>query len=166
MKQIKAEEITRNPFDLIHGNWGILTAGNEEAAGGMTISWGAVGYWLEKPSVTAYIRPQRNTKKFIDANDRFAISFLPEDMRNISTYFGSVSGADGTDKFAGAGAEKAYEDGIPYIDGADMVFICRKVMENVVDPSSFKDSSVDEQFFADKDYHTIYVAEIEKVLVK
>lgn len=166
MKQIKAEEITRNAFDLIHGNWGILAAGNEEDATGMTISWGAVGYWLEKPAVTAYVRPQRNTKKYIDANEKFSISFLPEEMRKISTYFGSVSAADGTDKFAGAGAEKAYEDGVPYVEGADMVFICKKVMENVVDPESFADKAVDAEFFADKDYHTIYVAEIEKVLVK
>lgn len=106
MKEIKAKDIKQNMFSMLHDNWGIVCAGDENSSSGMTVSWGASGIMWEKPTVTVYIRPQRHTKVLIDANDRFSLSFLPEDMRHISQYFGKVSASDGTDKFKGAGAKE------------------------------------------------------------
>lgn len=166
MKEISAKEITANPFKLLNETWGVLSAGNEEEATGMTVSWGGVGMFWEKPAVTVYIRPQRYTKKFIDANDRFSLSFLPEDMKKIAASFGSLSGNDGVNKYEAAGAQKAFEDGIPYVDGADMVFICKKLISDEFRPERIYNPADDAENYADKDYHTYYIAEIEKILVK
>ncbi|MDD5987341.1 MAG: flavin reductase [Eubacteriales bacterium] len=166
MKEINAKEITVNPFKLLNETWGVLAAGDENKATGMTVSWGAVGMFWEKPAVTVYIRPQRFTKTFIDDSERFSLSFLPDSMRKVSTSFGSLSGNDGVNKFDAAGAEKAFEDGVPYVDGADMVFICKKLISGEFDPARIYDPADDAANYPDKDYHTYYIAEIEKVLVK
>lgn len=58
------------------------------------------------------------------------------------------------------------EDGTPYFGEADTVLICRKLYAQPYDPSCFIDKSCDERWYPDKDYHTLYIAEIEKVLVR
>ena len=45
---------------------------HHDAAGRRGIMWG-------KPVATAYIRPQRYTKEFVDQNEYFTLSFLPEE---------------------------------------------------------------------------------------
>ena len=55
-----------------------------------------------KPVATAYIRPQRHTKTFLDREDYFTLSFLPEQYRKELSYCGSVSGRD-EDKIAHCG---------------------------------------------------------------
>ena len=47
----------------------------------MTASWGGLGIMWGKNIATVYIRPQRYTKEFVDANDLFTVSFLPESQR-------------------------------------------------------------------------------------
>ena len=42
----------------------------------MTASWGGVGVLWGKNVVTTYIRPQRYTKEFVDAQDVFTITFF------------------------------------------------------------------------------------------
>ena len=54
----------------------LITAGNEEKCNTMTASWGGVGVMWGKNAVTAYIRPQRYTKEFVDREEAFTISFL------------------------------------------------------------------------------------------
>ena len=44
----------------------------------MTASWGGVGIMWGKNVATAYIRPQRYTKEFVDNSEYFTLSFLPE----------------------------------------------------------------------------------------
>lgn len=42
-KEVKAEELTMNPFTKIGKEWLLITAGNEEKCNTMTASWGAMG---------------------------------------------------------------------------------------------------------------------------
>ena len=65
-KEVKAEELTMNPFTKIGKEWLLITAGNEEKCNTMTASWGAMGVMWGKNAVTVYIRPQRYTKEFVD----------------------------------------------------------------------------------------------------
>ena len=66
-----------NPFDKISKQWMLITAGDEEKSNTMTASWGGVGIMWGKEVATAYIRPQRYTKEFVDREERFTLSFLP-----------------------------------------------------------------------------------------
>ena len=60
-KEVKAEELTMNPFTKIGKEWLLITAGNEEKCNTMTASWGAMGVMWGKNAVTVYkgIRRQR-----------------------------------------------------------------------------------------------------------
>ena len=88
-KEVKAEELQFNPFTKIGKEWMLITAGTEEKYNTMTASWGGVGVIWGKDVVTAYIRPQRYTKEFVDANDTFTISFFPEGYKKALSLCGS-----------------------------------------------------------------------------
>ena len=107
--EIKAEELKDNPFDLIGKQWMLITAGNEEKCNTMTASWGGVGIMWGKNIATAYIRPQRYTKKFMDETGMYTLSFLSEDYRKALNLCCSKSGRD-CDKDKEAG--QCYEVGM------------------------------------------------------
>ena len=43
--------------------------------------------------------------------------------------------------------------------------VCRKLFAQPLDPEGFIDKECDTKWYPQKDYHTMYVVEIEKVLV-
>ena len=51
-REVKAEELTMNPFTKIGKEWLLITAGNEEKCNTMTASWGAMGVMWGKNAVT------------------------------------------------------------------------------------------------------------------
>ena len=75
-REIKPEEMTDNTFQAIGKDWMLITAGDEEKANTMTASWGGLGILWNKPVATAYIRPQRYTKKFVDGKESFTLAFM------------------------------------------------------------------------------------------
>ena len=91
-KEVSIDSLQFNPFTKISKEWMLVTAGDEEKSNTMTASWGGVGIMWGKNVVTAYIRPQRYTKEFMDENELFTISFLPEEYRKALNVCGSVSG--------------------------------------------------------------------------
>ena len=166
MREIKVNEWNENPFSMFREKWALLSAGDEDKCNTMTVSWGGVGVFWNKNTVTVYVRPQRYTKEFMDQKETFSLSILPESAREALQYCGKVSGRDVEDKFAEAGIHKAFEEGTPYVEEAEMVFVCRKLCEGDIDPTTFLDDKNDGTFYPDKDYHHYYIAEIEKVLVR
>ena len=101
--EVPIESLEFNPFEKISKQWMLITAGDEKKSNTMTASWGGVGIMWGKNVATAYIRPNRYTKEFVDATDHFTLSFLPEDERKALNYCGTVSGRDVEDKWAAAG---------------------------------------------------------------
>ena len=164
-KEVKAEELQFNPFANIGKEWMLITAGTEEKCNTMTASWGGVGVIWGKDVVTAYIRPQRYTKEFVDANDTFTISFFPEEYRKALSLCGSVSGRD-RDKIAEAGLTTCCCDLTPAFEEARLVFVCKKLYHGDIFPENFDEPQNDEKWYPEKDYHTMYIGEILKVLVK
>ena len=74
------------------------------------------------------------------------------------------SGRD-CDKAAETGLVPVFSDGTTYFEQAKLVIICKKMAVSEITPDSFLDSEIDEKFYPDKDYHKVFVARIEKVLV-
>lgn len=163
MREIKPEELQKNPFQMIGKEWLLVTAEREGKVNAMTASWGGAGIMWNKPVVYIFLRPQRYTKELVDRADTFSLSVLGEEHRGALRYFGSVSGRD-EDKIAKAGLQIARADGTPYFEAANTVLICRKLYAQSYDPGCFIDRSLDEKNYPNKDYHTMYIAEIEKVL--
>lgn len=164
-KEVKAEELTMNPFTKIGKEWLLITAGNKEKCNTMTASWGAMGVMWGKNAVTVYIRPQRYTKEFVDREELFTISVLGEEYRNALGYCGKVTGR-GMDKIKEAGLTPYYTDGTAGIEEARMIMVCRKMYHDEIKPECFDQPENDEKWYPQKDYHTMYIAEVVKVLVQ
>ena len=162
--KIDPKQIPDNPFQLIGGDWMLVTSGVPGACNTMTASWGGVGVIWNKPVTTIYIRPQRYTKEFIDKEELFSVSFLKDGHRDALKLCGSVSGRD-HDKIKEAGLTPVFIDGVPAFEEADTILICRKMYRTSMNPADFIDKDADSKFYPEKDYHDMYIAEIVKAVV-
>ncbi len=165
MKEISPKALKNNPFSLIGDDWMLITASNGEKVNTMTASWGGLGVFCNKDVAFTFIRPQRYTKEFVDCADTFSLSVLGEGYRDELTYLGRVSGKD-EDKIAKTGLTVVYDGDTPYFEESEVVIICKKMCEVELEEGSFFDEAYCDKFFPNKDFHTLYVSEIVKVMVK
>lgn len=96
MKEIDIREVKENLVHLLADEWALVTAGRGDALGTMTVSWGGIGELWGKDMATIYIRPQRYTKKFLDENNYFTLSFYPEQYKDALRLCGSKAGGRST----------------------------------------------------------------------
>lgn len=164
-KEVEIKSLNMNPFTLIGDEWLLVTAGTEGNFNTMTASWGGLGVFWGKNSATIYIRPGRYTKQFVDSNDTFTLSFFNEDYKKALSICGSLSGRD-VNKVEEAKLTPVFHDENTYFDEARMVVVCKKMYHTEIKPENFDNPSFDKLMYPLKDYHTIYIAEILKVLVK
>lgn len=164
-KEVSVEELQFNPFTKIGKEWMLVTAGDEEKHNTMTASWGGVGVMWGKNVVSVYIRPQRYTKEFVDTKDIFTLSFYDETYRKALSICGSKSGRD-CDKEAEAGLTPYYIEGTTAFEEANMILVCKKQYHQEMSAEHFDVSENDVKWYPEKDYHIMYMAEIEKVLIK
>jgi flavin reductase (DIM6/NTAB) family NADH-FMN oxidoreductase RutF len=163
--EIEIAKLNFNPFTKIDKEWMLITAGNAEKCNTMTASWGGLGELWKKYVSFIFVRPFRYTLEFLEKEDYYSLCFFDESNRKALSYCGSHSGRDG-DKIKAAGLTPVYHEAAPYFEEAKLVFICRKMHGQVIDPSGFIDKTVDPECYPQKDYHKMFVGSIEKVLVK
>ncbi|MCC0639114.1 MULTISPECIES: flavin reductase [unclassified Clostridioides] len=164
-KEVKIEELQFNPFTKIGKEWLLITAGNSDKFNTMTASWGGVGVYWSKNVVTTYIRPQRYTKEFVDNNDTFTIAFFDEKYREALNICGTISGRD-TNKVEKAGLTPYFIDDTVAFEEANMIMVCKKLYHDTMPPENFDAKENDEKWYPKKDYHTMYISEVVKVLIK
>jgi len=146
---------TENPVKLIAGDWALLSAGAPEDWNTMTVSWGAVGEIWGFDAAFIFVRPQRYTLKYLDANEYFTLAFgLP---RETMALCGKISGRDG-DKIARAGLTVHSQDGAVWPEGAKLAIVCRKAARQDIDPAGFIDPRIEGNY--EGDYHHMFVGEI------
>lgn len=164
--KIDPREMDGNVFKRIGDQWMLITAGDKSACNTMTASWGGLGVLWGEPVATAYIRPQRYTKEFVDREKFFSLSFYGEEYRKALGVCGSKSGRD-IDKVKECGftVEYGYGD-TPYFDEAELVIICEKLYADELKPDKFIDSTHAEKWYPEKDWHTFYIGKIVEVLKK
>lgn len=80
-------------------------------------------------------------------------------------YCGSASGKN-EDKVRGSGLTPVFSDGTVSFAEAEITFICKKLFAQEFSKESFIDKSIIDKMYPGDDYHTLYIAEIEKVYVK
>lgn len=164
MKEIKIESLNMNPFTLIGKEWCLIGAKKENDFNAMTASWGSVGVLWNKNIVTIYVRPQRYTKEFLDAQDYFTLSFFDESYKKALAVYGSESGRD-INKEEKTGLTRFDDGEYAYFKEAKLVLECKKMYVGEIRPSEMLDESI-ESNYPNKDYHFIYIGEIKKVLQK
>lgn len=165
-KEIDIKDLSFNPFTKIGSEWMLVTAGDEKKYNTMTASWGGLGHLWNKDVATIYVRPQRYTKQFVDSADLFTLSFydVPQ-YREALNICGTLSGRD-CDKPAKAGLTPYFTDGTTAFNEANLIFVCKKLYADEIEEKYFLDSDTVEKNYPKRDFHTLYIGEILKVLVK
>lgn len=163
LKNTNINDLQLNPFTLFDKQWCLISAGDEKGMNTMTASWGGLGVFWSKNVATVYIRSTRYTKEFVDANAVFTVSFFPPEYRKALSYLGTVSGRN-TDKITESGLTPVLKHDTVYFKEASLVLICQKIYSTEIDPSHFEDPETDDEIYPKKDYHTLYIGEIVKVL--
>ena len=164
MRNIAPKEIVGNPFAMIGDQWMLITAGDGENCNTMTASWGGVGVLWQAPVATCYVRPQRYTKKFMDEQEYFTLTFFAEEYRDALKLCGTKSGRD-VDKVKECGfTVAAGAGGAPYFEEAELVLVCKKQMVMPMDPNAMPEDVKEKHYTGD--YHDIYWGEIVEVLIK
>lgn len=157
---IAPQDIADNVFKLIGEDWMLITAGSLDSFNTMTASWGGLGVLWNRPVAFAFVRPVRYTYEFTEREDRFTLTFFPEEYRAALTLCGTKSGRDG-DKVAEAGLTPlASPEGSVYFAEARLVLECRKLYTHDIDPAHLLEAGLDASIYPAKDYHRLYIAEI------
>lgn len=164
-KTIQPQELRDNPFKLIGTDWMLITAGTQASFNTMTASWGGLGVLWDKDVAFVFVRPTRHTFGFIEKAAGFTLSFFAEEYRSKLEFCGSNSGRD-VNKVAKTGLTPAFDvpDAV-YFSEARLVLVCRKLHAQDLDPARFLDPQIAE-FYAQKDYHRLYIGEITRCLTR
>lgn len=164
-KEIKPEELNKSPFKLIGRDWMLITAEKKGRVNTMTASWGGLGVMWGKNVAYAVIRPARYTKEFVDYSDRFSLTFFDDSYKKQLQYLGSVSGRN-ENKVEKSELTVGKYKGVPYFEEGNLVVICKKLYKQELRPECFIEKELDQKWYNEKDYHTMYISEIEKIFIK
>ena len=166
MNVIHPDQIRDNIFSAINDEWMLVTAVNSKGkVNTMTASWGGFGIMWNKPVCVAVIRPQRYTSEFVKDSQRLTLSFLEDGNKEALKICGTKSGRD-CDKISEAGLKAIVEDDYAYFDKSRLTIVGKKIYVSKFHEENFIDKSIIESKYPKRDYHDVYVCEIEKVLVK
>lgn len=166
--EIKPTEITTNAFEDIGSRWLMIGCSDKinNRANLMTASWGAVGVLWGKPVCILFVRKSRHTHKLIEEGGKIGVSIFGEQYRDQMRLCGKFSGRD-TDKVALCGFTPIFaDDGAVGFEQAERILCLKKLYEDDVKPEAFADPALVGKWYADQDFHTMYICEIEKVFEK
>ncbi len=152
-------------LSLIGDQWALLSAGDESGWNTMTVSWGQMGVLWNKNVATVYVRPQRNTLKFIEEHEHFSLSFFPSQYRPALSFCGAHSGRD-CDKAKETGLTPVFGKDSVWFEEAKLVLVCRKLYRQPLLPECFLDQEPDQKNYPNKDYHICFIGEITTALKK
>ncbi len=169
MTAINPKDLGKNVFKLFDDSWCLISAYDKNHTpipyNAMTASWGGMGVLWNKNVFFCFVRPQRYTKEFIDASERITLSFFSDDKKDALTYCGRNSGRDG-DKLAQAGLTPIIcDDGSVEFEQAKITVTGRKLFSADMKEADFIDKSIVEKNYSLKDFHTVYVCEIESIKI-
>ena len=143
-----------------------LTTKSSGRVNTMTIGWGTFGFQWGMPTFEAMVRKSRFSKAAMDSEETFTVTIpYGTDMREALSYCGKISGRD-EDKISKAGLTPVEDNGRVYFEEVRMAFVCRKLYAQEMQEGCLLDDDSKAKWYPDKDYHTLYIAEIEKLLIK
>jgi flavin reductase (DIM6/NTAB) family NADH-FMN oxidoreductase RutF len=160
-KDIPVNELLLHPFDVWNNNWALLSSGDFAARefNCMTISWGSLGYMWNKPFAMVVVRPQRYTRKFIDASDSFTLSVFPEQYKETLETLGSTSGRE-MDKVNASGftPQSSSRVASPSFLEAELTIECSKMYFDDYEPDNFLADFIEDLY--EDDYHRMYFGQV------
>ena len=153
-------------FARIANDWMLISASDGERVNSMTASWGWFGILWGKQVAICYVRPQRYTYELTERADRLTLAFFDKEHHKSLAYMGTHSGRDGN-KYAATGLHIVKdENGTPLPAEAHTIVVCKKLYAGRLQESDFVDTSIIDAHYPNKDFHQMYICEIERVLVR
>lgn len=152
-------------FSRVGKDWMLISAGTPSGFNTMTASWGGVGVLWNRNVSFVFIRDSRYTLEFVDQNDCYSLSFFNGGYRKELTYCGKTSGRD-VDKIKETGLTPVFGEKAPGFEEAELVVVCKKLYKQSMNAQSFLDRELINTFYADGDWHEVFVGEICEVWVK
>lgn len=163
MHKIAVTELSVDVVNLWMNQWLLLTAGTIEDCNMMTVAWGSIGCMWSRPFAQIVVRPQRYTRKYIEQSDSFTLCAFPEKYRKDLQTLGTLSGRNGNKlSKTGLTLKASKRVAAPSYNEATIIFECRKIYYQDMDPRGFFDKTIQDNYTA-KDYHRIYFGEILSV---
>ena len=163
---IETKDFEINVFEKIGSNLFALTTKKDGFVNAMTAGWGGLGYMWGKPVAFVVVRESRYTLELLDQTDVFSMCFLEkEKYKTAMRYLGAVSGRQ-EDKIAALKLNIGYWKETPYIDEANTVICLKKLFKSPMKPEEFLDKSLLDTWYKNRDYHNLYMAEIEQILAR
>jgi len=154
-----------NEFDAIGKEWLLVCAGTPEKCNMMTASWGGLGILWGKPVAYIFIRPERYTHDFIEAQAHLTLSLLGPEGKAVHKVCGTQSGRD-IDKIAATGLRPVAlaPDAVGF-EQARLTLLCRKLFKTSFTDEDFIDRDVLARWYGPKEggLHDLYICEIERV---
>lgn len=159
LQKIDIQTWEGKPFEAIGKDWFLLTAGTQEQGFNfMTASWGQMGILWNRPSVTCYVRHSRYTYGFMEEQDTFTLTFLPESKRDALKFCGANSGR-ACDKVKETGLHPITLDGGVSFEEATLVLVCKKQFSADMKTEDLPKTIAD-NFYANDAAHKLYIGEI------
>ena len=163
MHKIAVTELSVDVVNLWMNQWLLLTAGTIEDCNMMTVAWGSIGCMWSRPFAQIVVRPQRYTRKYIEQSDSFTLCAFPEKYHKDLQALGTLSGRNGNKlSKTGLTLKASKRVAAPSYNEATIIFECRKIYYQDMDPRGFFDKTIQDKYAA-KDYHRIYFGEILSV---
>ena len=150
------------PYCDFHGDWALVAAGNMDDHNAMTVSWGGIGCLWNKPVATVYVRPNRHTYGYFEANEYFTVSFYPEEYKNALNVMGSKSGRD-CDKDAEAGLTAVPCGETVTYQEARRTLLCRKLFAQDMKVENITPEVI-RKFYGSEPAHKLYIGEIVEII--
>lgn len=163
VQEIKTSDLSENVFKQIGKDWMLIGASNGSKSNAMTASWGGLGVMWGQDVAFVFIRESRYTKELVDATDMLSLSFFCDDAKEMLSYMGRVSGRD-ENKIEKMNLHMIDGYDVPVFEEAKMTFVCKKLYVQEMKEECFTDKEQIQKWYADGNYHTMYVVKIEKVL--
>ena len=162
---VSPEALDCNLFRAIGKDWMLISAGSADKMNTMTASWGGTGVLWNKNVSMIFVRKSRYTLEFLEKEPYYTLSFFGGEKKKELGICGKVSGRD-QDKIALTGLTPVFEAQAPYFEEASLVLVCRKLYRQTMEEACVIDKEAAAAFYAQGDWHELFVGEIVQVLQK
>lgn len=165
-REITADKIPGNIIKLLN-DWALVTSGVGDDVNVMTVSWGGLGTFWEKPVAFCFLGAQRYSITTMDKGDTYTISFYTEAYKDALKYCGSKSGRD-EDKIKGSGLTPIKTpSGTTAFAEAWMILECKKMIAQPLSQDAIADKESEvAKTWQGKALHKMYIGEIINVWIK
>lgn len=171
-KSIDPKLIKENAMQLIGDRWMLVTAGtlghtqNNKSWNTMTASWGGLGYLWNKCVAFVFVRPQRFTYEFTQANNTMTLSFFKETHQKALEFCGAHSGRNFNKEKETGLTPLATDSNSVTFNEAYLVFECKNLYSDMLQERSFLIDDIARKNYPTKDFHRMYVCEITTAWTK